>query len=120
MSKGKTMAVFNSNHKAVLDQMLLDIPGVRPGKMFGYPAYYAGQKLSICIVEDGVGVKLPAETAERLMVEDRSITPFQPFGRPKMREWVQINPEVSEDLQGYKDIFTQSIGYVLRIQPGGK
>lgn len=37
-----------------------------------------------------------------------------------MREWVQINPEVSEDLQGYRDIFTQSIGYVLRIQPGGK
>lgn len=65
--KGKLMVKFNSNHKEALDQMLLDIPGVRPGKMFGYPAYYAGQKLSICIVEDGVGVKLPAETAEKLL-----------------------------------------------------
>jgi hypothetical protein len=114
------MVVFNANHKTVLDELLLQVPGVRPGKMFGYPAYYAGKKLSICIVADGVGVKLPSEAAEKLLDEEPRITPFQPLGRPKMKEWIQINPAASEDLLGYMDIFTESIAYVLAIQSGGK
>ncbi len=48
MLKGKIIAVFNSNYKAVLDELLLEVPGASHGKMFGYPAYYAEQKLSIC------------------------------------------------------------------------
>ncbi len=52
------MANFNSEHKAVLDELLLSQPNVRSGKMFGYPAYYAGKKLCICLYEQGVGVKL--------------------------------------------------------------
>ncbi len=34
------MANFNSDHKAVLDDLLLSFPEVRAGKMFGFPAYY--------------------------------------------------------------------------------
>ena len=30
---------FNPTHKDVLDSFLLDSTKVRPGKMFGYPAY---------------------------------------------------------------------------------
>jgi hypothetical protein len=48
------MDKFNKNHKAIFDSLLLDQPAVRPGKMFGYPAYYAGDKLSICLFEGGV------------------------------------------------------------------
>ena len=29
--------------------------------MFGFPAYYVGKKLCICLYEQGVGVKLPGE-----------------------------------------------------------
>ena len=46
-------------HKAVLDDLLLGDPRLRPGKMFGYPGYYAGEKLCICLYEGGVGLKLP-------------------------------------------------------------
>ncbi len=31
--------VFNQKHKEVLDSMLLEIPGVKAGKAFGYPGY---------------------------------------------------------------------------------
>lgn len=34
------MANFNPEFKVVLDDMLLGYPFVRPGKMFGFPAYY--------------------------------------------------------------------------------
>ena len=70
------MDKYNEYHKPVLDDMLLDLPGVQPGKMFGYPAYFAGEKLSICLYEEGVGVKVSAETVQMLLEKDPNIVPF--------------------------------------------
>jgi hypothetical protein len=110
------MANYNSDHKMVLDEILLHQPLVRAGKMFGYPAYYAGKKLCICLYEEGVGVKLPQASAARLLEEDPNVIPFQPLGRPRMREWVQINLDRSQDYQKYKPIFEESIQYLLSQQ----
>ncbi len=110
------MANFNSEHKAVLDELLLSQPNVRSGKMFGYPAYYAGKKLCICLYEQGVGVKLPEGSAARLLEVDQNVSPFQPLGRPKMREWIQINLPRSEDYRQYKSVFEELIRHVLGQQ----
>ncbi|NTW08636.1 MAG: hypothetical protein HGA28_03610 [Anaerolineaceae bacterium] len=108
------MAAYNLNHKTVLDHLLLSHPLVRPGKMFGFPAYYVGRKLCICLYEQGVGVKLPEKTAAQLLKTDRNVVAFQPMGRPKMREWVQINLSRSEDYKKYRSVFDESIRHVLR------
>lgn len=110
------MANFNPDHKAVLDDLLLGHPLVRPGKMFGFPAYYAGKKLCICLYEQGVGVKLPEENANKLLETDPNVVTFQPFGKPKMREWVQINLSHSEDYRQYRSAFDLSIRHVLAQQ----
>ena len=110
------MADFNPQHKAVLDDLLHGYPDVRPGKMFGFPAYYAGGKLCICLYERGVGVKLPEQSAAKLLKTDRNVIPFQPMGRRKMREWVQINLGRSEDYRQYKSVFEESIRHVLAQQ----
>lgn len=110
------MASFNPQHKAVLDDLLLGYPRVRPGKMFGFPAYYAGKKLCICLYEQGIGVKLPEQSATKLLDKDRNAVPFRPMGRPKMREWVQINLSRSEDYRQYKSVFEESIRHVLAQQ----
>ncbi len=107
------MIEYNPEHRAVLDDMLLIEPNVRPGKMFGYPAYYVGGKLAICLYEQGVGVKVPEESAMRLLETDPNITPFQPLGKRKMREWVQINLSNSEDYRQYQPVFDESVQYVL-------
>jgi hypothetical protein len=112
------MDKFIKGHKAVLDEMLLDHPAVRPGHMFGYPAYYAGDKLSICLFEDGVGIKVPETTAKRLLADDPNVIPFQPLGRRKMREWIQINLDNSEGYREYIGLFEESIEFVLRLQEG--
>lgn len=114
------MANFNSGHKAVLDDLLLGNPMVRSGKMFGFPAYYAGKKLCICLYEQGVGVKLPEQSATSLLETDQNVIPFQPLGRPKMREWIQINLSRSEDYRQYRSIFDESIRYVLGQQERGE
>lgn len=84
--------------------------------MFGFPAYYAGKKLCICLYEQGVGVKLPEQSAARLLKTDRNVIPFQPMGRRKMREWVQINLTRSQDYRQYQAVFEQSIHHVLAGQ----
>jgi len=107
------MIEYNPDHKTVLDDMLLVEPNVRSGKMFGYPAYYVGGKLAICLYEQGVGVKVPEETAKRLLETDSNVVPFQPLGKPKMREWVQINLSKSEDYRQYQSVFDESVQYLL-------
>jgi hypothetical protein len=107
---------YNPDHKLVLDDLLLGHPQIRPGKMFGLPAYYVDKKLCACLYEQGVGIKLPAEAAARLLEADPNVVPFMPLGRPKMREWVQINLEESEDFVRYLPILEQSIRYVKEQQ----
>ena len=110
------MADFNPEHKRVLDEVLLGHPRVRPGRMFGFPAYYAGKKLCICLYEQGVGIKLPEQSAARLLETDPNVILFQPMGKPRMREWIQINLGRSEDYREYAATFEESIRYVLAHQ----
>ena len=110
------MADFNSQHKTVLDDLLLTHGLVRSGKMFGYPAYYAGKKLCVCLYENSVGLKLPAASVEKLLLEDPNVTPFRPLGRSKMGEWVQIDLANSEVYRAYLAVFEESIRYLLSQQ----
>jgi hypothetical protein len=103
--------VFNARHKEVLDSVLLQIPGVVAGTMFGYPAYYTGGKLFACLYGEGVGIKVPGQVADSLVGQE-GIIRFQPLGRRPMKEWIQINRERSEDYRKDKGIFRISIDYV--------
>lgn len=114
------MVIFNSEHKVVLDELLLNHPYVKAGKMFGFPAYYVGKKLCICLYEQGVGVKLPEGSAKKLLAVDQNVVPFQPLGKPQMREWIQINLSRSEDYRQYWPVFEESIRYVLAQQEKGE
>lgn len=110
------MVNFNFEQKRVLDDLLLEHPFIRPGKMFGFPAYYVGKKLSICLYEEGVGIKLPEATAAKILETDTHAVPFQPLGKPKMREWVQINLDLPADYKAYLPMFEESIQYLLTQQ----
>ncbi|MCB0283350.1 MAG: hypothetical protein H6627_13615 [Calditrichae bacterium] len=107
------MAEYIAEFKTVLDDLLLAHPAIRAGKMFGFPAYYSGKKLCICLYGQGVGIKLPAESAENLLKNDANVIPFQPMGRAKMREWVQINLPRAEDYRDYLPVFEESITFLL-------
>ena len=105
---------YNARHKEVLDSLLLKIPIVTGGKMFGYPAYYVGGKLFACVYGDAVGLKVAEILATKLLQRD-DVTYFQPLGRRKMREWIQINRIRSEDYRNDGDIFDASIKYVASL-----
>ncbi|MGC9517051.1 MAG: hypothetical protein ACP5C3_05045 [Methanomicrobiales archaeon] len=105
---------YNLEHKKVLDSFLLKKPGVVSGKMFGYPAYYVKKKLFACVYENGVGLKVPESNVNELIGKN-GIIHFQPMGRTKMREWIQINREESEDYLKVKELFDMSIQFVSNL-----
>ncbi len=107
-------AKYNEKHKQVLDSILLTIPAVKPGKMFGYPAYYVGGKLFACVFEDAVGVKVPERLAQELLKREE-IGHFQPLGRRKMREWIQINRNNSDEYAKDQEIFDASVEFVSSL-----
>lgn len=98
----------------VLARLLAERPEVTQGKMFGFPAFYTAGKLFACVYGDGVGLKLPQEMVRGL--EGRpGITPFQPYGKPKMREWIQIRRDRAETYVKDSSLFVESIRYVGQI-----
>lgn len=103
------------SHKVILDSLLLNMPDVVEGKMFGYPAYYVNGKLFACIYDEGVGVKVFEEVANKFLSE-HYVVPFQPLGRPKMKEWIQINRVRSEDYRKDINIFRASVKFVSQLQ----
>lgn len=108
-----TKAQYNLKHKEVLDTFLLDNPFVKPGKMYGHPAYYIGGKLFASLYIEGVCVKVPESMVKKLL-EREEIEPFEHMGR-KMREWILINRKKSEDYLKDQDIFDESIKYVASL-----
>ena len=105
---------FNLKHKEVLDSILLELPGVVPGKMFGYPAYYVEGKLFACVYEEGVGLKVPEKMAEDLIGRE-GISYFQPMGRRRMKEWIQIDRASSDEYLKDRGIFEISLRFVSSL-----
>ncbi len=105
---------YSRKHKEALDAILGEISGVKSGMMFGLPAYYVDGKLFACVYGDGVGVKLPESLAEQLLKED-NVVPFQPMGRPRMKEWIQLNRAISSDYEKDRETFVASVSYVSSL-----
>ena len=99
-------------HKAVLDSLLLQIPGVEAGEMSGLAAYFINKRMFALICNGGVGIRLPASTAANLQFSNRNVSPFQPKGIPSTREWVQLNHEDSASYEKDRDLFLASIEFV--------
>lgn len=110
---------YNPTTKEALDGLLLEIPGVKPGKMFGFPAYYVNGKMFACVYEDGVGVKVPAALAAELLGQP-GIAPFVPLGRREMKEWVFILRENAGDFAGDLGTLEASFTYVATLAAAGK
>ena len=100
----------NELKKPILDDFLSRYESVRMGQMFGYPAYYVGRSMFACLYEGKVGLKLPEETANEARTKDE-ISDFQPYGKPKMREWVQLDFDSEEELHRFSDLIDAAIRY---------
>lgn len=114
-----TKAKYIVEHKIVLDDLLLALPGVSAGVVFGLPCYKVSTGVFATLYDDGVGIKLPAARISKLL-EQPDFVPFQPFGRNRGKEFVQINHDNSEDYRHDLALFEESMHYVLTPSSGQK
>ena len=101
-----------SSRKALIDALLLKLPGVSARKINGLDAYFVNDRMFACINGKGLGVRLPVATATELQFSRENIVPFQPGGTAGTREWVQINRENAADYAQDLELFQASIAFV--------
>ena len=101
----------NPAHKAVLDGLLLGMPGVKASKAFGYPTYKVNGRV-FAFVGTGVSLKLPATRVQELIAAHPDMKPFEVAEGVVWREWVSIQRPDSEDYAQDVDLFEESSQFV--------
>jgi hypothetical protein len=103
------------SRKALIDAVLLKLPGVVGKKISTLDAYFVNDRMFACISGEGVGLRLPAATATELQFSRDNVVPFQPGG-VSSREWVQINRADAAEYEKDLDLFRASLEHVKSIR----
>jgi hypothetical protein len=101
-----------TSRKAVIDALLLKLPGVSARKINSLDAYFVSDRMFACISGSGVGLRLPAATATELQFSRANVAPFQPGGMASTREWIQINRDDAAEYKNDLELFQASIEFV--------
>ncbi len=101
---------YNQAVAAELETLMRDIPGAKPGKMFGMPAYKVNGKLAAAMFENGVVIKLGAPRTAAL-VGTGSIQPFEPLPGRVWKEWVVL----TGDLSAQRGLLEEAVRYVTTL-----
>jgi len=101
-----------SSRKALIDALLLKLPGVSARKISGLDAYFVNDKMFACISGGGVGLRLPVATATELQFSRGDVVPFQPGGMASTREWIQIERDDATEYEKDLELFQTSLEFV--------
>ena len=102
----------DATRKAQIDAVLLKLPGVVAKKINKLDAYFVSDRMFACISGDGVGLRLPANTARDLHFSRADVVPFQPAGAPATREWIQIDHADATEYEKDLALFQASLDFV--------
>jgi hypothetical protein len=101
-----------SSRKALIDALLLKLPGVSAKKINGLDAYFVSDKMFACISGKGVGIRLPVAVATELQFSRENVVPFMPGGTASTREWIQVDRENAADYEQDLELFRASLDFV--------
>ena len=100
------------SRKALLDAVLLKLPGVTGKKINALDAYFVNDRMFACISGSGVGLRVPVATANELQFSRQDVVPFQPGGMASSREWIQIDRDDAADYAKDLELFQASLDFV--------
>ncbi|NDJ60777.1 MAG: hypothetical protein GYB67_06605 [Chloroflexi bacterium] len=103
---------FNPQIKKIMDDMLLVIPGVSEGKLFGYPAYTIKGKAFAVLCGAGVAFKLSEQVAEE-MIRDDYITYFEPVEGKIWRAWILVEYPRVDQYRMQKPLYERAMRFTL-------
>jgi hypothetical protein len=100
------------DRKALVDALLLKLPGVKTKKINALDAYFVGDRMFACINGNGVGLRLPVATARDLQFSRENVGPFNPAGLPSSKEWVQVEREDAAEFEKDMELFQAAYDFV--------
>ena len=112
MNKDKAPESPESSRKALIDALLLKLPGVVGKKLNNMDAYFVGDRRFACISGNAVGLRVPVATATELQFSRANVVPFQPGGVSISREWVQIVRDDPAEYEKDLPLFQTSLDFV--------
>jgi len=112
-----TKSHFNSDHKAVLDSLLPEMPGVTTTTVFGLPCYAIQGIVFATLYADGVGLTLPATRVQDLLTQP-GFGPFRPFGRHRGKAWVYRSHVDPQDYHLDNALFAEAMIYAQSLATG--
>jgi hypothetical protein len=100
--------------KALIDAVLLKLPGVVSNKINKLDAYFVSDRMFACINGEGLGLRLPAAIVTDLQFSRNDVVPFQPgnISAGATREWVQINRPNAADYEQDLELIRASLDFV--------
>ena len=103
-----------SSRKALIDALLLKLPGVSARKINALDAYFVSDKMFACLSGNGVGLRLPVAVATELQFSRDNVGPFSPGGVASTREWIQIERADPADYAKDLELFQASLDFVKK------
>lgn len=97
-----------------LDEFADEHRGVRRGRMFGLPAIYVGRRLVTCLMEDGIAIRLPVETARREIRAGRG-TPLN-ARRRDAGSWVMYRPRTAVAARALTPLLERAVRHIAERQ----
>lgn len=106
-----------AGRQSSIESVLLQLPGVSAKEIGGLRAYLVNDMMFACISGDGVGIRVPAATANELLFSRGDVFAFTPRGMASSREWVQINRADASEYVEDVELFRTSMEYVKGTRP---
>jgi hypothetical protein len=109
------MDPYRTDLKTIIDD-LMDRPGIKAGKSWGYPSYKAPNgKIFAFVGGRGLMLKLPVKRVQALIAERDDFEQFSTHddGRGVWKEWVTINHPDADSYPQYQEFIDESMEYVM-------
>jgi hypothetical protein len=101
---------FRADLQPFLTDFIEHHRGLRIGRMFGLPAGYAGRRMFVCLLDDGLIVKLPERVAKDEVRGGKAAT-FTRQGRPS-KSWIKYTPASAREASRLAPILELAARYV--------
>ncbi|HUN05341.1 MAG TPA: hypothetical protein PLQ56_02010 [Aggregatilineales bacterium] len=103
---------YRDDHKAMIDSLVLGMPGVKGSKAFGYPAYKVNGKIFAFVGGEGVILKLGERRVQEVVASRPACKVFEVTDGVYWQAWLNIDHADSEDFIGDLDLIEEAVGFV--------
>jgi hypothetical protein len=103
---------YRDDVRAALDDLLLDVPGVKCGKAFSYPAYKVNGKVFAFVGGAGIALKLPIERVRALVGAEAVYRPFEVADGIIWKSWLSIDRADADEYRADLPQIEEAIAFV--------